>query len=89
MRELDKLCYKLNLPKTVQEEIARMYRKILKKEIAPGKKTASLIAASIYTVCRMNQIPRTLVEISHLSAIDKKELAHYYLSPRPCTRFQK
>lgn len=78
MRELDKLCSKLNLPKTVQEETAILYRKALKKGLAQGRKISSLTAASIYTVCRMNQIPRNLEEISRHSLIDKWEIAQYY-----------
>ena len=78
MLELDRLCYRPNLPKTVQEGTAIIYRKILKKGLAQGRSITSMIAASLYTVCRMNQIPRTLNELSHHSHIDKKQIAQYY-----------
>jgi len=78
MLELDRLCCRLNLPKTVKEETAIVYRKILKKGLAQGRSISPLIAASLYTVCRMNQIPRTLEEFSCHSPIDKKEIAQYY-----------
>jgi len=78
MRELDKLCYNLNLPKSVQEETAILYRKAIKKGLATGRKISCLTAASLYTVCRMNQIPRTLDEISRYNLSDKWEIAKYY-----------
>lgn len=78
MLELDRLCYRLNLPKTVKEETAIIYRKILKKGLAQGRSISPLIAASLYTVCRMTQIPRTLEEFSRHSPIDKKQIAQYY-----------
>lgn len=78
MLELDRLCYRLNLPKTVQEGTAIIYRKTLKKGIAQGRGITSLIAASIYIVCRMNQIPRTLDEVSYHSHIDRNKIAQYY-----------
>ena len=78
MLELDRLCYRLNLPQTVKEGTAIIYRKALKKGFAQGRSIASLTAASIYTACRMNQIPRTLDEVSHHSHIDRKQIAQYY-----------
>lgn len=78
MLELDRLCSRLNLPNTVKEETAVMYRKTLKKGLAQGRSISPLIAASLYAACRMNQIPRTLEEISRHSLPDKKEIAQYY-----------
>ncbi len=78
MLELDRLCCRLNLPKMVREETAIIYRKILKKGLAQGRGISPLIAASLYSVCRMNQIPRTLEEISRHSLPDKREIAQYY-----------
>ena len=78
MRELDKFCYKLNLPKAAQEEAAIIYRKALRKGLAQGRKISTLIAASLYAACRMNQIPRTLEEFSRHSLPDKREIAQYY-----------
>ncbi|GAH73873.1 unnamed protein product, partial [marine sediment metagenome] len=78
MRELDKLCYKLNLPKAIQEETAILYRKAIKKGLAHGRKISCLTAASLYTICRMNQIPRTLDEVSRYSLSDKWKIAKYY-----------
>ncbi|MCK4696690.1 MAG: HTH domain-containing protein [Dehalococcoidia bacterium] len=78
MLELDRLCCRLNLPKMVKEETAIIYRKILKKGLAQGRSISPLIAASLYSVCRMNQIPRALEEFSRHSPIDKKQIAQYY-----------
>jgi len=78
MRELDKLCSKLNLPKAIQEETAILYRKAIKKGLAQGRKISRLTAASLYAVCRMNQIPRTLEEVSRYSLSDKWKIAKYY-----------
>jgi len=78
MLELDSLCYRLNLPQTVQEETAIIYRKALKKGLAQGRSISPMIAASLYTVCRMNQIPRTLDEVSRHSHVERKQIAQYY-----------
>jgi transcription initiation factor TFIIB len=78
MGELDKLCSKLNLSRSVQEEAAILYRKALKQGLVMGRKTSSMTAASLLTICRMKQIPRTLDEISYHSHIDRWEIAQYY-----------
>jgi transcription initiation factor TFIIB len=78
MRELDKICSKLNLPRSVQEEAAILYRKMLKQGLAQGRKISSLAAATLFAVCRINQIPRTLDEVSRHTPIDKKEISQYY-----------
>ena len=78
MLELDRLCYGLNLPKMVKEEAAIIYRKAIKKGLAHGRSISSLTAASLFTACRINQIPRALEEVSHHSPVDKWKIARYY-----------
>lgn len=78
MLELDRFCCRLDLPKAIREKTAILYRKILKKGLARGRNISLIIAASLYSVCRMNQIPRTLDEFSRQSLFNKKEIAQYY-----------
>ena len=76
--ELDKLCYQLNIPKTVQERTAIIYRKALKAGLTQGRCISLMIAASLYTMCRMNNIIRTIKEISYHSHIERKQIAKCY-----------
>jgi len=78
MFELEGLCFRLNLPKMIKERTAIIYRKIIKKRLTMRRNISPLIAASLYAVCRMNHIPRTMEEVSRHSLAGKKEITKYY-----------
>ena len=78
LAELDRVASALGLPDSIKENAALLYRKAVKEELVRGRLIESVVAALIYTVCRMYDIPRTLDEISKASGIEKKEIGRAY-----------
>ena len=78
MAELDRLSDKLNIPPSLKEKAAVIYRKALDRGLVRGRSISAITAASLYAACRMTQTPRTLREISAQSPIDKKDIARCY-----------
>ncbi len=63
---LDKLCEDLFLPKSLKAEVSVLFRKAKDNEITPGRNTWSVLAALIFIVARMRQIPRTEKEVAEI-----------------------
>ncbi len=78
LSELDRLAVANNLPRTVKETAAKIYRKAVSKNLIKGRSVESVGAAAIYSACRMCGVPRTLDEIADSSRISKKELGKTY-----------
>lgn len=78
MNELDRLSSQLNITKSIKETAALIYRRAIDRNLIRGRSIESMIAASIYTACRIRKIPYTIEELSQNSRIDKKELGRCY-----------
>jgi transcription initiation factor TFIIB len=78
MSELQRLVSYLGLPKTLHEEVAKLYETALQKGMVRGRSIESIIAALVYSLSREYQTPRTLTEISQASGIGKRELGRTY-----------
>ncbi|MGV8176984.1 MAG: transcription initiation factor IIB [Candidatus Bilamarchaeaceae archaeon] len=78
LSELNRVASSLGLPENVKESAALLYRRAVKEELIRGRLIESVVAAVIYSVCRMEGIPRTLDEISKASGIEKKEIGRAY-----------
>jgi len=78
LSELDRLGARLNLPKHVEEEAARLYREAVRKGLIRGRSIESVIAACVYAACRLLKIPRTLDEIADIAKVDKKEIGRSF-----------
>ena len=78
MDELDRMVSKLHLAKNVKENAALIYRRALKKDLIKGRSIDSFIAASIYASCRLQKVPRSLVEVSKVSKRMRREVATTY-----------
>ena len=78
LSELDRGSSKLGIPRTIREDAALIYRRAAKKNIVRGRSIEGMVAASIYTACRIWNVPRTLDEISEISSITKKRIGSYY-----------
>jgi transcription initiation factor TFIIB len=76
--ELERLKDKLALSNTMVQEIAYVYRKAHLNHLCRGRSTSVVVAASIYAVCRKNEIPHTLSEIASLANVDRKVLSRSY-----------
>lgn len=78
LAELKRVSSYLKLPKSVEEEAARIYTMAVQRGLVRGRSMESVVAGSLYAACRGHDVPRTLDELSEASGIDKKEVGRTY-----------
>lgn len=78
LAELKRVSSYLKLPKSVEEEAARIYTQSVQRGLVRGRSMESVVAGSLYASCRRHDVPRTLDELSEASGIDKKEVGRTY-----------
>ena len=78
LAELKRISSYLKLPKSVEEEAARIYTLAVQRGLVRGRSMESVVAGSLYASCRRHDVPRTLDELSEASGIEKKEVGRTY-----------
>jgi len=78
LAELKKVASFLKLPKSVEEESARIYTMAVQRGLVRGRSMESVVAGALYAACRRYEVPRTLDELSEASGIEKKEIGRTY-----------
>ncbi|MBS1266256.1 MAG: Transcription initiation factor IIB [Candidatus Woesearchaeota archaeon] len=78
LAELKRVASYLKLPRSVEEEAARMYTLAVQRGLVRGRSMESVVAGSLYAACRRHEVPRTLDEMSEASGIEKKEIGRTY-----------
>jgi len=78
LAELKRVSSFLKLPKTVENEAARIYTLAVQRGLVRGRSMESVVAGSLYAACRLSEVPRTLDELSEASGIEKKEIGRTY-----------
>lgn len=78
MNELERLSEKLHIPSFIQETAAVIYRKALNADLIRGRCIATIVAAALYTACRLAKTSKTLNEIAKASPRDRKEISRSY-----------
>jgi len=78
LAELKRVSSYLKLPKSVEEEAARIYHSAVQRGLVRGRSMESVVAGALYASCRRHEVPRTLDELSEASGIDKKEVGRTY-----------
>jgi len=78
LRELEKIADKLGISKTVVEQAAWIYRKVLKEGFTRGRPLQATAAAALYAACRDLETPRTLKDFATITNVSKKDLARCY-----------
>ncbi|MBU0930039.1 MAG: transcription initiation factor IIB [Nanoarchaeota archaeon] len=78
LAELKRVSSFLKLPKSVDEEAARIYTMAVQRGLVRGRSMESVVAGALYASCRRNEVPRTLDELSEASGIEKKEVGRTY-----------
>lgn len=78
LAELKRVSSYLKLPKSVEEEAARIYTMAVQRGLVRGRSMESVVAGALYAACRRHEVPRTLDELSEASGIDKKEVGRTY-----------
>lgn len=78
LAELKRVSSFLKLPKSVEEESARIYTLAVQRGLVRGRSMESVVAGALYAACRRHDVPRTLDELSEASGIEKKEIGRTY-----------
>ncbi len=78
LAELKRVGSYLKLPKSVEEESARIYTLAVQRGLVRGRSMESVVAGALYAACRRHDVPRTLDELSEASGIEKKEIGRTY-----------
>lgn len=78
LAELKRVSSYLKLPKSVEEESARIYTLAVQRSLVRGRSMESVVAGALYAACRRHDVPRTLDELSEASGIEKKEIGRTY-----------
>ncbi|HLD33221.1 MAG TPA: transcription initiation factor IIB [Candidatus Nanoarchaeia archaeon] len=78
LAELKRVGSFLKLPKSVEEEAARIYTLAVQRGLVRGRSMESVVAGALYAACRRHEVPRTLDEMSEASGIEKKEIGRTY-----------
>jgi transcription initiation factor TFIIB len=78
MSELDRLTSQLGIQKTIKETAAIIYRRSIKLKLIRGRSIEAMVAASIYTACRLAKIPRTLDDFAQNTRINRRDLGRCF-----------
>ena len=78
MNEIRRLCSQLSLPDYINESAATLYRKVYKKDLLKGRSIKSMVAASVYIICRQSNVPLPLKSITNLSLESEKTIRKAY-----------
>lgn len=78
LTQMERLCSKIGLPKSVRENAAMLYRRAVNKGLIRGRSIEDVTVATIYAACRQCKVPRTLDEISNFSHLNRKEIGRTY-----------
>ena len=78
LAELKRVSSYLKLPKSVEEESARIYTLAVQRGLVRGRSMESVVSGALYAACRRHEVPRTLDELSEASGIEKKEIGRTY-----------
>jgi len=78
MSELQRLADILNLPSSVHDMAAIIYRKTLNEGLVRGRSISGMVAGALYAAIRFSKLPRTLKEIAEASQRTQKEITRSY-----------
>ena len=78
MTELDRLASQMGLTKTIKENAASLYRKLILGRYVKSRSIDAMVGAAVYAACRLLEAPRSLEEIADHSRVAKKKLGASY-----------
>jgi transcription initiation factor TFIIB len=81
--EIKRITASLRLPSYIKDMAMTLYKRYLKNNILSGRTINGMVAACIFYVCRVNQISRSLKEISNKADLkheNSKKVYHCYKS---------
>lgn len=78
LAELKRYVSLLNLPASIEEATALLYRRIMVQELVRGRSMESILAGALYAACREHGAPRTLDEIHAVTGVPKREIGRAF-----------
>jgi len=78
LARISEISENLNLPDSIVETAAHIYRTSAKMKFAKSKSIIGMATASVYLACRKCGIGRTIKEVAKAANIDKGAVAKYY-----------
>lgn len=76
--EISRIGSQLGLGSSHMEEASAIYRRAVNADMIRGRSIDALVAASVYAVCCLNKLGRTIEEVCKHSRIGRKELTRTY-----------
>ncbi len=76
--KMNEMSSTMNLPRSVLETAAHIYRIAVKMRVARSKSVIGITAASLYLACRKCGVGRSLKEVARSARVDERSLARYY-----------
>jgi len=74
LAEIERMCSQLDISKSLREHAGLLYRKAVDNGVCRGRSIEGVSAACVYVSCRMQNVPRTLDEVSTSGRVGRKEI---------------
>ena len=76
--EIDRITNELKLGNSIKESALEIFTSSSKTGLVRGRSSGKVAAASIYSACRMANVPRTLDEVADRSNVNRSELSRLH-----------
>ncbi|MUV86203.1 transcription initiation factor IIB 2 [Natronomonas sp. CBA1123] len=76
--EIERMSSALGLPQSVRETASMIYRQALKNDMLPGRSIEGMATASLHAAARMEQLPRSIDELTAVSRVGEVEFKRAY-----------
>lgn len=76
--EISRMASALGIAKPIRETASVLYRRAVEENLLPGRSIEAIATASLYAAARQHDTPRTLVELSTVSRVEKIRIQRGY-----------
>ena len=76
--EIERIAFDLKVENNIKESALEIFSSSSKAGIVRGRSSEKVAAAAIYTACRMENVPRTLDEVSDKTNLNRNELSRLH-----------
>ncbi|WP_350355446.1 transcription initiation factor IIB [Haloglomus halophilum] len=76
--EVARLVSALELPKSIHNRAASVYREAWKADLLQGRSIEAVASASVFAACRLERLPRYIEEIASVAVIDDAAIKNAY-----------
>jgi len=77
-KEISNLAGRMSLPTSIMNKACELYKDVEGQKSFRGRSTNGLIAAAVYSACRLEGVPRTFKEICNLTNTEKKDVGRAF-----------